>query len=234
MLNKSIHRAAALVFASQAVFIGASAALAEATPLAPALLAARAGITPETLAIAGFSATEAGTILTRLQNLTPLREDFAESADATDEASRSFSSCAERLRRGACSQENVEAYSDAADAFSGGAADLETRLDFFFAVALNGFDIEAVELVALAGGQLGRRVPSEFLALERSDLQWRAIEEALVAERRAERLGQELPGGQATLLSDIRTDPAVMDAAANLAGALSEIRDRFAQYMETE
>jgi hypothetical protein len=59
--------------------------------------------------------------------------------------------------------------------------------------------------------------------------EWRAIEQALNAERRALRLGQQLGDDHVALLTEVRTDPVVGIAATALDANLASMQATFDQ-----
>lgn len=215
--GRSIRTAAGLAagFATFSAFASAPEALE---------VAAHLGVTPAALAVAGFDAEDAGSLLDRLDAVSPTREQLGAALDARDEAAAEVSSLRSRLLIGAIDQETQEAYAQAAANLAVAESLAAQRLGSLWSIAMlnvAGPDVDAVETFRAV---IGRRVPAEFGAIERTDHEWNAIERALRAEARVQRLGGELAQEHAALLAAIREDEAVIAAQSAIAGNLAAIR----------
>jgi hypothetical protein len=78
-------------------------------------------------------------------------------------------------------------------------------------------DREEAASIQACCASAGRKVPPEFRATERTRTDWRRVERALIAEARADRLGEELDQEHAQVLAEIRSRSEVVAAAARLA-----------------
>jgi hypothetical protein len=80
----------------------------------------------------------------------------------------------------------------------------------------------------------GRRVPAEFRVKSLTAEQWDNVESALIAERRAQRMGQTLDPEVAALLTSLRGDVEVIQAASNLQATLAQDQALFAAAIAVE
>jgi hypothetical protein len=89
---------------------------------------------------------------------------------------------------------------------------------------------EGVERLQVWRESAGVTVPESFRIEQLSAEQWKVVEAAIRAEKRAERLDTELDPDLAGLLSDLRADFDVIAAAGRLSNHLSTCQATFAQY----
>jgi hypothetical protein len=90
---------------------------------------------------------------------------------------------------------------------------------------------QAAQLVVWRGSE-GRSVPPQFRVAERSGAEWDAIEHALIAERRAQRLGETLAAEHAAVLADVRGEVEVIAAANSLELNLPAVQTAFEQQVD--
>ena len=94
-------------------------------------------------------------------------------------------------------------------------------------VALEGVAPEALLRLARWRDSEGHRVSPAFRVVERTAEQWRSVELALRAEKRATATGQPLSDSQAALLNEVRSEPAVSEAQGQLNLYLEEVAETF-------
>jgi len=186
---------------------------------------AEIGITTESIAIAGLSASDAETLIGRVQAaeslLFQLRSTGAAvAADGlalTDVRSKRFHAV-EGVTTG-----NVATASSNADEST---ANRIAAANSLFSTVTAGFPQGAVMLLSACRSGPTSGLPPEFWSIECDAEQATALREALVAERRATRRGEQLPVEIAGLLDQYRSDERVIDALDSLEG-LADIAAAF-------
>ena len=78
----------------------------------------------------------------------------------------------------------------------------------------------------------GFNVPPEFCVLERTDTEWKAIEDALQREKRALRNGGAIDPADEALLHAIRNDVRVLDAKSRLSQNLRGVITAYKQFSD--
>lgn len=188
-----------------------------------AILAARIGITPEGLAVAGFTQQEAEEIGEDLAGESQ-HAAALNAAAALVESRAAALAAAESALAASPSSENLAAARTAA------------RNDLAAAQAALAAAPATVRTALLAEANAGKKAklevfiaaarfitPPEFKVVSRTDAEWKALEGALRAEARAARRGETLDQAKATLLASVRGNADVIAAKARLDGDLDEM-----------
>jgi hypothetical protein len=190
--------------------------------------AVRLGITPEVTLVAGFSVAQAETGLARLGNAAPQIEQVhvawnsvharaAALADLIEQLSEEPTNATLAAQVAATRQQLVSARQQVHEAQA-----------ILVGAVVAGMPGGPVQRLAVARAGSRRRTPPEFWAIERTEQQWRALESAVVIERRAARTGGSVPPEVASLLAQARSHPAVVEATQALGTHLPAMRTVFA------
>ncbi len=198
-------------------------------PMSTRQVALEIGICPESLVISDLHA-HTQTLLTQLQadqtgrvQLQYLHDQLqaaqATLATATQAAANvgNDSTLASQLTT---AQQNVTA-------LQGQIVQLRSEL---LADLTEGLPAAAVERLSTWRNASGFTVSPPFRVKALTDDQWQAVEGALRAESRAQRLGNELGGEQADLLSGIRADMEVIAAGMRLQSSLTTTQAVFDEF----
>ncbi len=191
---------------------------------------AELGITPESMVIARFQPAAAATVLSRFQSAEPLRQTLASQRLLADAAGVQISRLAEALFVDSGNAQLAAQYQVAVD-------QLDSIREQFNQVRSQLFDLtmagvpeqQAQRLITWRNGAT-QRVEPEFRVRVRTEEQWKAITRALRAEGRAARLGEDLDQRHAQLLTAVRSEPQVAEAALRLEANLQIMKALFAQF----
>lgn len=176
---------------------------------------AEIGVTPEAIAIAGLAASDAETMIARVQAAESLRLQLRSAGAAVAADGAALTSAASR-RFHAVEGVTAGNVSTAASNAAESAANRAFAADNLFSAATVGFPQGAVALLSACRAGPASGLPPEFWPLRCDAEQTLALREALVAERRAARRGEQLPVEIAGLLDQYRSDERVVDAMAAL------------------
>ncbi|GEM_PF-2748621 len=206
-----------------------SGAASEAVEPHPAAsLAGELGFDPESLAVAGFDAVDAEALLDRLAQATTLQSDLIRSKTSAQQAAFGVSEAAEQLSRDPENAELRDAYLQArANLASANNAIVTVRSDLIVA-ALDGALPSQAEDWRICAASIGRKIPAAFRALPLTLAGAENLEECLIAESRASRLGTAVPPEMAQRLAATRGDMDVVVADQRLASHLVAIEAVFA------
>lgn len=190
-----------------------------------AAIAIEVGVTPEAVAIAGATASQVQEWSASLAEATGLVGAVAEAKANVVVRATHLRAADAALRRLPGDEALVAARDSARSEMANAHAVLtEARAAARHEALQDG--ISAVEPIIITLATNARwLVPIEYRVAQRTPTEWEAIEIALRAEARAERSNESLGSGHATLLAAVRSDPAVIQAKANLdahLGALTQ------------
>ena len=192
-------------------------------------LAESIGLSADALATAGMPVEGAQAALARLGEAQNLTAALRQSQGAASQAANRVTELLELLRSDPGNPELAgelrvrEAELEAAnEGILAGEAALVTD-------ALRDAQPETVAAIERFRSHPGRGLPGAFRATSLSAEESDAIQAALVAERRAARLGRELPVELSQLLVDVRQRQEVAQAAQRLETLLPLLREAFAQ-----
>lgn len=218
--------------AFRSMIVGAACAIVTPAAFADApdalSVAARIGITPDALVICGFDATDAATMLSRLDAVSTMRETLAADQAAADAAAHTAAATAAQLLRGPDEEGLAAQHASNLAALASAQAEVQHELGLLFIVATAGFDEGAVEQLQDMASRPRLNMAPEFRCVSMPDAQWRDVSCALVAERRAERRGESLDDDSASLLAAVRATQAVEAAASALQSGLQTVEAEFA------
>lgn len=192
-------------------------------------LAAQIGISPESLTLAGLSGADASVILAQLETASTLqslletaRSDASRAADAAGDA-------LDTLRSDPANALVRTQYDEAVAAFEAADARVQSLKTDLYDAAMDGCSSQAIGDVAHCALQLGRRMPPEFAVIDDTRQDWRALERASIAERRAaRRTDEDLDAVHAAVLSNARARTDVAAAEQRLLLNLGAVQAAFA------
>lgn len=189
--------------------------------------AAQIGVTPEALVIADVSTQEAEVILTHLASATDELTALA-AADATlTQRTNDVSVLRASVQANPGDSELEQQLASALQLLATAREAMEDAQADLALIAFEGLGGMDVQRIVAFADSTGCRVPPWFRVDERTDVQWRQIERALLAEARSERLGTEMPSAYASLLADIRSDPDVAAAKVRYEMYLTSMQQVF-------
>ncbi len=194
-------------------------------PLAPLDAAGMVGVTPEAIACAGGTAGSVVQIESQLVEASGLIGELWSAVEADDAAVGSYREIALRSWAEPSHPDDVQIVSGVAAAHAAAEA---ARANVRTAAVASLPDAPRAALLRhIANAHW--RVPTEFKVLEGDVAFWSDVQSAIIAERRAQRLGLPLAAEHASLLSSIRSDPAVQLAKAGLDANLAAISAAFVE-----
>ena len=191
---------------------------------------AEIGITPESVVIADLDAQSAMVILGRVESAVALRASLSAQHDAADTVAATITELSELMLNAAADEDLQQEYEAAVATLAAGQQQITALREALFDLALDGFPAPKIQRITVWRQGAPYRVQREFRAKELEHDTWKAIERALRAERRANRLGEELDEEPAQLLADIRSDPAVVEAGIWLAANFDPMKVVFQQF----
>jgi hypothetical protein len=182
----------------------------------------RAGLEPKALCAAVVSS---GVILPVLQaaadnmNGAPTSLDSADASYATSR--NSADALARKIQSGKASQEEIASDPAAQSALTSAESAQQSVLDGFFSAAIA--NLPNAQRVALANirANKGWELPAEYLVVNRTEVEWVALRDALANERIAAELPDTLSQTCQALLATVRADPAVAAARSNMQSGLT-------------
>lgn len=210
--------------------LGRHAATGQFDPNATTQLAAELGFDPASLAVAGFDAEDAEALLGRLEAETTLQTDLAAAKSASASAALEVSAAAERLAANPSDGEQRAAYTRAVAAANAANGQIESiRTDLIEAAFEGAQTSQATEWRTCIAGR-GCRIPPAFAAISHTDAEAAELEQSLIAEARAARLGTDLAPETAQRLAAIRAEMSVVVAEQRLETHLAAIEAAFAEH----
>jgi hypothetical protein len=195
-----------------------------ATPLSVAAAAQECGLSAEAIVVANAQGSIAALVST-LESALSLRELLATTKALVD-ASALAVETAERNLMAAPTDETLQfEYTQALANLASLRSDLQEARDSLFTLATQQLTAECRDALLTWRNASMYAVPAEFRVLERTPEQWRFVEGALRAERRAERLQQPFEGEQVTMLAAMRADLDVIAADLRLNQHLANVQN---------
>jgi len=194
-----------------------------------ARLAEEAGLAPAGLACAGFDATFTGRLLDNVDAALPERSQLASARGAIDSAVQTIADLHGQLEL-APGDDDLRAYLAAAfvELASARSAWQAARQQLAEAGS-DGHGGEVLGRMLECSRAAGAGLPPAFGAAQPSEAEAQALRLALIAESRAERRGEPVPDDARALLQRVRSDPAVVNAQAQLDLRLGEVRAVWSQ-----
>ncbi|MCW5775731.1 MAG: hypothetical protein KIS87_04715 [Phycisphaeraceae bacterium] len=181
------------------------------------------GITPSAAAAAGINGTAATALLARIGNATEERLALSKAHASVRQLTRQVSALRVHLQRHPNDDNAAAELRASLQSLAAANQSVRAALDELWSVALEGVQHPAdAGLVAQRAGR-GRVIDVPLRATMRSDAQYLELESALVAERRALRLGEDLPDEVRDVLVSARTAPEVITANALHTSLISQV-----------
>ncbi|MEE8243510.1 MAG: hypothetical protein V3R27_00825, partial [Pseudomonadales bacterium] len=177
-------------------------------------------LSPEALVIVDVDAINALKILDRVLAHPELHQALIDAHQVADQAGDLVTELAEVITNGAADDAALVDYEAAVVAFEAANAKVVLVRDALFDTAVEGLQPDVIVHLDVWATGAPYRVTPEFRAAQRTADQWKQLERALRAEARALRMGEDLDPAYAELLSSVRGEFAVVEAAARLASNL--------------
>lgn len=177
----------------------------------------RAGLAPQTLAAAGLTPVQVGTAVAALHqanvalpvSLRDLDHAVGEARNARDQAER-------LIQSGRADAQQIAAFPALEQALASASAARETAVQSLFAAATASLSATQRATLIAIRTNAHWKLPTEFLVVERSEVEWVALRNALANERIATRNG-DTPNPQCqVLLGHARSDASVAAAKTGL------------------
>lgn len=186
-----------------------------ASELAVALI--RAGLDAETLAAAGVSPNSVGTVVGDVTDHLMTNQTLIELADAAHAQAKQQANQLKRvIQSGRATSEQIDAYPGATLQMSQDRAQCQALVDAVLNAATA--NVSQAQRDTLGAIQENRNwdLPLEFLVVDRTEPQWVELRDCLANERIAAKLGEAPDAGPQATLAQLRSDPLVAAAKANL------------------
>lgn len=193
-------------------------------------VAAELGITPQSTVIANLSPTQASQVLAYLQGAIELRQQLIVKHQAVDAAASTVTELSQLLLTDSGNDEALEQYETAKEVLTAAREQVVEVRVALFEIAVVGIGAEKVAMINVCRSGARYRVQSPLRAKQRTVAQWKTIERALRAEKRANRRGEDLNEDYANLLAQVRADQVVIEAEIHLNQNLEMMKQTFAQY----
>lgn len=193
-------------------------------------LAAELGVCPESAIVAGVE--NIAPILNAIDAESGLQQSLASHREALLTASTNVTALWQALEIDSENQSLHSQYESAVAAKLSAQTQISVALQALFEAATENLSEQQVQRLTNWRLSQGRKVPPEFRIKQRTDQDWMNLEIALIAEKRAMRLGTALNEAQAELLADARADLEVIEAATALQNELPLMEAQFEQQVE--
>lgn len=229
-LRMTRFRHANFVFA----LFAALAAAANASPLFPdaSKLAAAVGLTPESLVVADVTPVQASAMMTDLVTFGDLQAELEGAMQDLVDAKIVLAQAEAALRLDPSDEARQLQVQQSRQNLANSELLLNEKQSDVFTEAVAGLPPQKAGSLQLWISAAGADVPAEFRVLQRSEDDWKAVEKALRAERRALRRGEALEPAMEQLLTALRTEPAVVAAKQRLDSHLPAMKALFDQYTQ--
>lgn len=193
-----------------------------ADELAAAML--RIGLGPAQLTAAGGSPSTVATVVGDSLDEMIANPAAIELADAAFAESKQQCDLLKRvIQSGQATPEQIDAYAVAMTQLSLAEAQRQSVLNGLVSSATESLNESQQSTLAAIRGNGNWDLPIEFLTVDRTEPQWVQLREALANERISAKLGQEPDPEAQSLLQQLRSDPSVATAKANLDANLTVV-----------
>ncbi len=193
-----------------------------ADELAAAML--RIGLGPAQLTAAGGSPSTVGTVVGDCLDDMIADPAVIELADAAFAESKQQCDLLKRvIQSGQATPEQITTYAVARTQLSVAEAQRHSVLNGLLACAAASLNESQQSTLAAIRGNGNWDLPIEFLTVDRAEAQWVQLREALANERISANLGEEPDPEAQALLQQLRSDPSVATAKANLDANLTVV-----------
>lgn len=187
-------------------------------------LAARIGVTAESLVVAGFSANEAQSIVDELGTNGDYASALAAARSLVDTKAAALAAAEASLQGSPENSELIAARNTARTELLAAQAAFRAAPAAARAALVASADSGKKAILETYAAGAGRSAPPEFKAISRTNEEWTALESALRAEARAARRGEELASEKASLLSSARSNEDVAAAKTRLDNTLAAVK----------
>lgn len=191
-------------------------------------LAVEVGLTPHGLVVAGFSVNDAVIILYRIDTATELRQQLGEQENAVSAVSEQVLDIEAFLLQGSADEDLMTQYASLSAQLEALRSQMQGTRSALRAHALAGFPAAHVQALSVFNAGSRHRVPPALRAVPRTPEQWKSLEQALRAERRAIRRDEDLAQQHQDVLLGERSHPATVAAGTNLEMYLAGMQALFA------
>lgn len=195
-------------------------------------IAVELGIVPESVVIANVNEMAALMVLSRIDQATTLCENLMAAHEAVGTAAANVTALSILLMGDSENDTLVQQYEVAIQTQAAAQEQVAALRDELFAFAAEGLNEQQIDAIAIWRDGSAYRVDPAFRTTQRTHEDWKVVEEALRAERRALRMGEELHEEYAELLMELRAEPAVPEASALLEANLEGMQQVFEQFAE--
>lgn len=218
---------AATGLASFLVIVSVRADEPSMSPADPLIAAMSLGINAQSAAVAGFTLSDAQTMLSRIQAEEELLTDLATQVAAQSTAEASVMDLESQLHAGVDDEGLPAALAQAEASLAAAQSALQQIRTALFDIAMEGFPGAKVDRIGAFTASMEYSVPLEYRAVMRTDEEWSAIARACTARSRAQRLGEDLAPGHAQLLAAVEAESDVVQAATAIATSLPGLQSEF-------
>jgi hypothetical protein len=186
----------------------------------------RLSLEAKALAAAGVTNTsEIAEAVASVENELAENPDVVMTADAAvGAAEQVVTDLEEHIQAGLGTSEDVTALASARNALTAATTSRDQLLDTLFTVGSNAFaEEQRARMANIRANRTDWTVPIEFLTVNRTELDWVFLRDALAHERIAIERGEPVDDDVQTLLTEARGETAVAAAIANLSANLATI-----------
>jgi len=191
--------------------------------------AAELGITAESLVVAGLHG-HAESVMNAIDAQPQRRTELLLLHQSMDQATQAITSITAEIQSTGANIELQAQLSSAQASLASLQTQVDTKRSELLEIVTEGLPGNSLILLANWRTAATFNVDPQYRVAERSAEQWKSIEGALRAEKRAIRRGTELDPTQATLLTDLRQESEVGAAAARLSAQLATTQAVFDQF----
>jgi hypothetical protein len=185
---------------------------------------AEIGLGASDLAAVGLQASAVSELLDQLDQQHQTFAAMATAKNALLTATEQVTSLGQQLAKNPLNQEIRAQYNGAIQASEAAKSQVSSLRNDLFGAVTDGLASSTIQRLSALRQSSARKVPVEFRVVSRTDSHWQAIELALIAEARAQRMGDTLAGESASLLANVRMELDVAEAALSLQSNLSAVQ----------
>lgn len=196
-------------------------------PMAVAVVLHRAGMDPDALASAGVQPAELAQVISQARTRFSVLEAALEVADGNRAETKRTVTALERLiRSGRAADEDIAALAPARAARDAAEAGCRLIVTDIGESGREGMEPSVVQQVETILMNRHWKLPTPYLVIERSEVDWVRLRNLLAIERIAAQDGEDVPVEVAQALGEVRSQPqvaAALDAHAERAELLAQM-----------
>lgn len=196
----------------------------------PAQVATILGLSPETCAIVGLSASETADALSRLAAAESLRDRLRAAEARLDQAMTAYSEANTAVRRGLVSEERKAARALAEAALAEAREEHETARELLSTLLTAECDPSELERLGNSMASAAYNVPAEYRVVGYSDEAWEEIAGAVRQGKRIEAGVFDPEEADLSALTGLDDNPVVAEARDRLAADLDAIEQVFSGF----